>query len=202
MVSSITVCHAIDVRCTRRTPVLLMGGVVVAVFAAALVSVVIASPAMPASDKAVGQDVPLILGSWDASKCKAKFKSGETFKLKNAASPKGFYTASGDGFAYMFQVCGNMVFTSQADAPKCGFSSSNGSDCPRACMGKVCGDACAAIQVRMYCTACLLIRCVWALYIRVLVTIVMRCSSFVCIDLDGRHCRLCICVLCFCTGCR
>ena len=66
-------------------------------------------------------------------------------KKKN---PKGFYTTSGDGFAYMFQVCGNMVFTNQGDAPKCGFSSSNGSDCPRACMGKVCGDACAAIQVR------------------------------------------------------
>lgn len=89
----------------------------------------------------------LIPGSWNSASCLASFTTGESFNLKSAGHPQGHYVTYSDGFTYMFQVCGNMRFSAQDDAPKCGFSASTGSDCPESCSGAICGDGCGAIQI-------------------------------------------------------
>ena len=104
-------------------------------------------PDAPPLGKRAKPSAPLVQGSWNSAACLASFATGESFNLMAAGHPAGHYVTYSDGFTYMFQVCGNMRFSAQGDAPKCGFSASTGSDCPAACAGAICGDGCGAIQI-------------------------------------------------------
>ena len=101
----------------------------------------------PISISDEGDGAKALTGVFLEKSCIASFSTGESFNLKLAENPSGHYRAYSSGFTYMFQICGNMKFLNQKEAPKCGFTSGSGTDCPASCDGKICGEGCAAIQV-------------------------------------------------------